>query len=212
MTDYPLYHITAIGNLERIVETGTILCKNELEARGLSTVSIAHQQIQDRRARWPVPLGPGGVLHDYVPFYFCPRSPMLFAIYSSAVQGCAVSQSEVLHLVTSVATILASKCQCLFTDGHAAMNLSRFFADPEELVSRLDYEAIESWSWHGKADQDRPRRKQAETLVHHSVPWTAVRQIGVCDDGIAARVNEVLQRAGHRPRVMVQERWYYSTS
>jgi hypothetical protein len=95
MTDYPLYHITALGNLERIVECGMILCKNELEARALSAISIAHQQIQDRRARWPVPLDPGGVLHDYVPFYFCPRSPMLYAIHSGEVEGCHLAQREI---------------------------------------------------------------------------------------------------------------------
>lgn len=42
---------------------------------------IAHNTIQDRRAQTYVPCLPGGNPHDYVPFYFAPCSPMLYAAH-----------------------------------------------------------------------------------------------------------------------------------
>jgi len=38
---------------------------------------ISMHSVQGHRAVKAVPVPPGGTLHDYVPFYFAPRSPML---------------------------------------------------------------------------------------------------------------------------------------
>ncbi len=63
--------------------------------------SIAHQNIQDRRAYTQVPCGPRGWLHDYVPFYFGVRSPMLFTISRGNVEGYDRDQEDVIYLVST---------------------------------------------------------------------------------------------------------------
>ncbi len=73
----PIFHITNIDNLSLILAGGTLRTIADLKATGVAYTSIAHQNIQDRRAYTQVPCGPGGCLHDYVPFYFGARSPML---------------------------------------------------------------------------------------------------------------------------------------
>lgn len=79
MTPNPIYiyHITPIENLHMILNTGELLAKRVLDRMNTGYTNIAHQNIQDRRAETPVPCGPGETLHDYVPFYFAPHSPML---------------------------------------------------------------------------------------------------------------------------------------
>lgn len=106
--------------------------------------------------------------------------------------------------------LVAAGSDCVHTDGHAAMQPITFHPGHDRL-DRLDWALINSWSWKNTAeDGDRKRRKRAEFLVHGSVPWTAISQIGVIDATIAARVSTLLVTAVHRPEVVVQRHWYYS--
>lgn len=58
-------------------------------------------------------------------------------------------------------------------------------------------------------DTDLKEKRQAEFLVHDWCPWSAIEMIGVMDQEIAARVQETLAGAEHRPRVEVHRDWYY---
>ena len=71
-----LFHITAIANLPAILASGALLSKNGGAAAGINYQNIAHSGAQGARAIRAVPEPLGGVVHDYVPFYFAPRSPM----------------------------------------------------------------------------------------------------------------------------------------
>ena len=85
MTD--IFHITHIRNLQNIINDGGLWCDRVVSQRNLAHVSIAHQHIKDRRAQKNVPIPPHGVVADYVPFYFAPRSPMLYSISRGNVEG-----------------------------------------------------------------------------------------------------------------------------
>ena len=75
-----IYHITHKDNLPRIISMGGVYAQSQMKCKTIEYSNIAHGGIQDRRSETIVPCGPGGCLHDYVPFYFAPRSPMLYAI------------------------------------------------------------------------------------------------------------------------------------
>lgn len=83
----PIYHITHIKNLAVILREDGLVCDAEAERSGLCQQSLAYETIKDRRKRRRVetlngqPVAAGGVLADYVPFYFTNRSPMLGAIH-----------------------------------------------------------------------------------------------------------------------------------
>jgi len=81
----PVYHVTHVSNLPGMLADGGLTCVAKLRQRGASAYrDIAYPHIQDRRANKGVPCGPGGTLADYVPFYFAPRSPMLYTIWRAA--------------------------------------------------------------------------------------------------------------------------------
>src|ERR1051326_1675326 len=115
----------------------------------------------------PVSVCPkGGTLADYVPFYFAPRSPMLFAIYRGQVQGYVGTQQNVVHLSSSVEVVIQKAKAFVFTDGHAEMDFSEFFMDIAHL-DRVDWKIMQEQHWHDtNEDGDRKRRRQAEFLVH----------------------------------------------
>ena len=79
-----VYHLTHIENLPRILKHG-LLSKQEMARLDLGHKSIAYEEIQDRRSSKKVPCGPGGVVHDYVPLYFCRRSSMLLAVLTNKI-------------------------------------------------------------------------------------------------------------------------------
>jgi hypothetical protein len=204
----PVYHITDIANLPGIVRDG-LCCNRVLRLGATGYTNIAHGNIQDRRARTNVPCCVGGTLHDYAPFFFAPRPPMLYAIYRGAVAGYAGGQASVVHLVTTAQAIEAAGLRFAFTDGHGTMALTDFFDDLEDL-DRVDWAVMRSRYWNDTAtDGDRCRRRQAEFLVHEGCPWELVQEIGVLNTTAQHSVEEMVEASAHQPPVRVRPEWYY---
>jgi hypothetical protein len=86
---------------------GELLSKAVVSQLGIQAADIAYQNIQGRRAGRAVPIHPNGILHDYVSFYFAPRSPMLMTINSGNGPNCPYRQDDIVHLVSNVQDIAA---------------------------------------------------------------------------------------------------------
>ncbi|MCL5959413.1 MAG: DUF4433 domain-containing protein [Chloroflexi bacterium] len=204
-----LYHITHIGNLPSILGHGGLWCDNSRVEKGLATRGIAHDHIKVRRAQRVVPLGAGGTLADYVPFYFAPRSPMLYAIHTGYVVGYNEGQEPIVHLVSSADKVVRSQMPFSFTDGHAEMAISSFFDSLADL-NRIDWDIMQTAYWRDTSlDGDRKRKRQAEFLVYRFFPWSLVTEIGVISSAMADRVEAIVTGANHQPNIAVRRSWYY---
>jgi len=199
---YSIYHITHVGNLVGIIGEGGLWCDRERIARGLTTTNIGHLHIKQRRLCRPVTTSAGGTLGDYVPFNFCPRSVMLYAV-SRGHQDYAGGQESVVHLVSSVAQVIAAGRAWVFTDRHAELAHALHFDDLAQLAD-LPWEAIGEGYW-----VDVKEEKQAEFLVRDFFPWTSVVEIGVQTARAADQVQSAIKGATHQPPVNVQPTWYY---
>jgi hypothetical protein len=207
----PVYHITHVDNCGRIIRARGLWCDAERFRQHVESVDIAYRRLKDRRSRVPVPVAAGGTLADYVPFYFANRSPMLFAIHAGQVEGYAGGQEQVVYLTSTVESIVRGDRRWAFTDGHAVETLTRFY-DSLDHLDQIDWAVVNHWSWKNtEADPDRKRRKQAEFLVHGFVPWTLCDRIGVANEAVCRQVRQVLDESGvdHRPRVVIEPKWYY---
>jgi hypothetical protein len=100
-----IYHITHVDNLAGMVGSG-VCCDSDCQSGKVSAVNSGHRHIKERRAKVAVPCGPGGVVADYAPFYFAPRSPMLYAIHRGNVDGADHGQAEMVHLVATCEDVL----------------------------------------------------------------------------------------------------------
>lgn len=205
-----LFHITHVGNLGPILQAGGLLANSQLQRQGTAFQDISYGSIQDRRARRAVPCGAGGYLHDYVPFYFAPRSPMLYAIHCGTVSAYQGGQGAILHLVTTVEAITATNCPYAFTDGHAVMAYADFYDDTDLLEHVVDWEVMRSKYWADTNDDpNRKCKRQAEFLVFEQLPWGLVQEIGVQNRAMQQRVHQVLQTVGDETPVTVYSDWYY---
>ncbi|GAC1318010.1 MAG: toxin-antitoxin system toxin DarT [Isosphaeraceae bacterium] len=216
MLSTPSYHISHLDNLAGILQSGGLWCDAERIRLGFESRRIAYEHLKERRSRTHVrnrrgkSVAAGGVLADYVPFYFANRSPMLYVIYKGSVPGYIGGQSDVVYLTSTVERIKACNCHCCFTDGHAVENPTDFFEEAELLPSRVDWDVIQDPIWHNRDDDpDRKRRKQAECLIHRSVSWDWFDRIGVIDQRRASLVQEIIAEAKHQPKVVIEPRWYY---
>jgi len=204
-----IYHITQKDNLEGIVSRGELISQSVMEKDSVGYYNIAHATIQDRRAQTPVPCGPGGNLHDYVPFYFAPRSPMLYAINLGNVDGCAAAQADIVHLVSSTESVAASGLGFVFTDGHGIMALSEFYDNFDDL-GEIDWNVMQARYWADTNDDpDRKRRRQAEFLVYKSFPLDMVEMIAVMNERTKDQVEDVFLMANRKPPIKVKADWYY---
>ncbi|NJM08582.1 DUF4433 domain-containing protein [Candidatus Gracilibacteria bacterium] len=205
----PIYHITHGRNLNAMIAAGGLWCDAQIIARGRSPLGIAYQHIKERRKQRQVPCAVGGTLADYVPFYFAPRSPMLYAIHSGFVEGYEGGHGGVLHLVAEAETVAASGCVWAFTEGHAEITLTEFYTDLR-FLSAVDWAIMRETYWHDTdEDGDRKRRRQAEFLVHQFFAWELIGEIGVINRQITDRVRTILDGAAHQPIVTVRQGWYY---
>ena len=205
----PIYHITHIYNLRSIVEKGGLCCDNTRVTEAVDSIGIAHSHIKERRAKRNVPVKPGGVVADYVPFYFAPRSPMLYAIHCNAVEGFNGNQNHILHLVSSAEQVMAKGLPFVFTNGHAEMLISRFFRDLSDL-DKVDWEIMQDRVWRDtNEDGDRKRRRQAEFLVHRFFPSSLFSEIGVANKRMAQEVELILNSLSLAIPITVHSDWYY---
>lgn len=204
-----IYHVTHIRNLPNILKDGGLWCDHIVSERGLAYVGIAHQHIKERRAMKPVPVSAGGVLADYVPFYFAPRSPMLYSIHRGNVQGYSDGQRPILHLVSSAESVQNRKILFSFTDGHAPMDISQYYERLSDL-NQIDWKIMKETYWADTVeDGDRTRRRQAEFLVHQFFPFDLVESIGVINRDMATQAAGLLQELKQKPNVQVIPAWYY---
>lgn len=204
-----IYHITDVDNLSSILERGGLGCTTWMQQTSTTFTCVAHDSIQRRRAMKTVPCGPGGKLHDYVPFYFGPRSPMLYVIKQGGVAGYTKGQNSIVHLVSSVQLVEKAGKQWAFTDGHGIMDFTEFY-DDVAMLDKVDWTVMAAKYWNETdSDTDRPRRRQAEFLVHDFCDWELIKGIGVNTLQMKSKVEELIASAEHSPAVKVKSEWYY---
>lgn len=198
-----IYHFTLIDNLPGILEHG-FNSPNKQRSLGLSHKSIAHQGIQFRRSTMPVTCGPGGVVHDYVPFYMCKRSSMLLAV----VNAKNVDQQRLIYLAFPITLI--EQPTVVFTDASANTDdPPNFFSEPSDLT-RLNWAAIDSLKW-AMPDDAQKQARMAEVLVHQNMDMSHLGKIIVWNDSIREMVYNIYRRAGLAlPTVRTDSHHYFT--
>ena len=165
--------------------------------------------IKQRRLTNPVKCRPGLNVGHCVPFYFCPRSVMLYLIHMAnhpelEYRG---GQDPILHLEADLhdAVVWAEQhdYQWAFTLSNAGSGYFEDRCDLEQL-DEIDWDAVNARMWSQCKEE-----KQAEFLVERSFPWALIQRIGVRSLRVQGLARDAMQTCEHQPAVEIKPRWYY---
>lgn len=206
-----IYHITHVQNLSKIIHAGGIWSDSKRIELGIDSELIGMSSIKQRRLEeLEVTCHPGTKVGDYVPFYFCPRSIMLYILHIGNHPELTYheGQGPIVHLVADVCSTAAwattAGKRWAFSDSNAGARYTSFFKDLGQLEN-VDWESVGATDFRNPVVKDG---KQAEFLLHEFFPWDRVEAIGVHDGTTQALVKAAL--AGQAiPPVAIQPTWYF---
>ena len=144
-----------------------------------------------------------------MPFYFCPRSVMLYMFFRHNHPEIAYrdGQEQIVHLVADMHKTRNwaedNHLRCAFTTSNAGA----YYANDYTAVSDLDkinWPAVFAENWQGMQED-----KQAEFLIEQKFPWQLVEKIGVYSELQYSRAAHILKSAGHHPVLKIERNWYY---
>jgi hypothetical protein len=194
------------------LQRGALHAPNHWPDDGLEYKTIHNFDLQKDRKTIPIPCGPCGVIHDYVPFYFGYLSPMLLQLKTGQVKGYTEGQEPLIYLVSTVETVVEAKVPFVFSDGHGrAFNTDWY--DKTSDLDKVDWNMVYQRYWAADYDRDidRQRRKQAEFLVYKKCDWSLIHEIGVLNSRMKSKVEQIL--SGFDPEmnrpVHIKSEWYY---
>ena len=199
------FRIIHIDNIPGILKYG-IVHKNSPFASD-NYVPIGDVLVMDSRQMKQLPNGRS--LSDYIPFYFGPRSPMLYNIQYGNGMLKMQPPENIVYCVVRIDDVIKSSLNCIFSDGHALDNMSNFY-DKHEL-QRLDEiihkEDVYATYWFNKnAWDDRKRKKEAELLFLDDVPLEFIKGFVVYNQQAKDRI---LSFGVPNEQIVVQPEYYY---
>nr|WP_272921179.1 DUF4433 domain-containing protein [Streptomyces sp. SID2119] len=205
-----LFHFTHVEHLPAMLAEKQLVSDSAMRRRGGVPVECGDQSVKAERRERVITVPPYGHPADYVPFYFAPRSPMMYVISRGGVATYRGGQPPLVYLVTTVNEVVATGNPYVFSDGNCANAITAHFTDLAQMPRRVDWEIMAATYWANTTDDgDRMRRRMAELLVHESLPVSALTEIGTYDRVHAQQVQDALNAAGVDLRVTVRREWYY---
>lgn len=204
-----IYHICHVDRLASIIASNGLLSDAVIQQQALPGTVVGMNNIKQRRlTELQLSSHQGLFVGQCVPFYFCPRSVMLYLIYRRnaelTYQG---GQEPIIHLEADLhATVAWANAQAkrwAFTLSNAG---AYYFEDRNNLaqLNQVNWDAVQANNW-----QQCKEGKQAEFLLEYGFPWQLVERIGVRNHLIHGQVANALPAQGHRPVVEIRPEWYY---
>ncbi len=207
-----IYHIVHIDRLDSIVNSGFLYSDAKLTVQNYVGTTIGINKIKQRRLN-DIVLSSYPDLHvgECVPFYFCPRSVMLYILHMRNHRDINYrgGQENIIHLEAdlykSIKWANAKGRRWVFTDANAG---SLYFNDYNDInsLNKLNWNAIYATNWRSSEVKEA---KQSEFLCEDSFDFKLIERIGVINSDIYQKVQNILGGRKYSIRVEVMRNWYY---
>jgi hypothetical protein len=211
-----IYHIVHVDRLASIVLDGWLWSDAELLAKQRPGTTIGMSSIKARRLNeLQLSSHPGLYVGQCVPFYFCPRSIMLYLIHCAnhAELSYRGGQGPIVHLESDLHAAVGWAAnhgqRWAFTLSNAG---ARYFEDRANLgdLAQVNWEAVAANRWSGmNVSRQVKEGKQAEFLVERCFPWQLIERVGIQSRSTAQQVADAMGNSAHRPVVEIRSDWYY---
>ena len=204
-----IYHIVHVDRLTSIIADGRLWCDAKIEQRRPPGTTIGMDSIKQRRLNKTLDSHLDLHVGDCVPFYFCPRSVMLYVIHRANHSELSYrgGQEHIVHLEADLHEAVSwadrNGRKWAFTLSNAG---SIYFEDRCDLaqLGEIDWDAVRAADWRNCKEG-----KQAEFLVERSFPWKLVSRVGVRSQQVYGQAAATIQVSNHRPKITIKQDWYY---
>lgn len=185
MPKIKIYYIVHIDRIDSILSDGFLYSDSYMHAVHKPVGSrIGISNLKDKRLTRDIPCHENLKVGACVPFYYCPRSIMLYLLYRGNHPNVDYKdgQSKIVHLQFALDKVFewaqANGKRVAVTDRNAG---SVFFDAWPSLdgLQHLDRAAINANDWKSCKEH-----KQAEFLVEDCVPTHLIERIGVLSSGV----------------------------
>jgi hypothetical protein len=206
-----VYHIVHVDRLASITQSGGLYCDTHMQGNAHPGSTIGMPDLKQIRLERPVHVHPGTTVGNYVPFYFCSRSVMLYVIFMRNHAGLTYTggQGPIVHLEADLGSVLdwaeQNGIRWAISLGNASARYAEFRDNRDEL-DELKWQLIHQRDFR---DPEVKEAKQSELLVHEFFPWELFERIGTHSDAIANQAAQMIQGCAHRPTVQRMLGWYY---
>ncbi len=205
-----IYHILHCDKLASVLKSSRLLSDAIITRRNSIGTMIGMSKIKLRRLEeLTLRSHPGLYVGQCVPFYFCPRSIMLFILHKGNHPEMDYSggQEPIIHLVADLHRAVdwanQNRKRWAFTTGNAGSYIFEDYGDLSQL-EKIDWNSVKEMYWSRCREE-----KQAEFLMEDCFPWELIEKIGVISPEYDRIVNRILKEAAHKPKVAVRRDWYY---
>jgi hypothetical protein len=200
-----IFRISHVDNVPWILDNGLHSANGRPDPQYRS---IGNEDLIKRRSGRTIPVPPGGVLSDYVPFYFTPFSIMMFNIKTGyGVKH--VPNDDVVIFVSSLPRIVAAGVQFVFTNQHAYPPMAEYFADLAQL-DRIDWALLQSRGFrHDPDDPGKKERYQAEALLWKHAPLGALDGVCCHSRAVEQKIRAEIEQRSLNFKVGAQPGWYF---
>ena len=197
------FRITHIDNMAYIVKCG--LVRKQSPLRDDNYISIGDRQIIQLREEIDVK---GYHISDYIPFYFGPRSPMLYVIQHGYNSVKRVEPEKIIYCVIKLEDLAMNEIDCVFTDGHALSVLTSFYQKDKlsKINDIVSYDDVYSTQWNSEFDIDLKRRKEAELLVKTDLPANLICGYVVYNE---KAMHTLLELGIDKNKIVVSPHYYF---
>ena len=203
-----VFRITHIDNVKWILENGLHCINSDIQDPNF--ISIGHKYLIKKRKQQEIPSG--GKLADYIPFYFTPYSPMLYAITEGnfkSVEHC--KREEIVILTASLKTIAAKQdIKFTFTDQHAYLKSAEFYSSLDEL-KKIQWKILQD-PQNFKKNYRNPKARelyQAEALIRGHLPLEYLRSMICYGEKQKRFVEEERDKSGANLKIVADPDCYF---
>lgn len=150
----------------------------------------------------------GKSIGDYIPFYFGPRSPMLYIVQKGSSTVRQQRAEDIVYCAVSIETVISENLKGFFTDGHALSRMTQIhkIGKLKDIDQYVDYSDVYSTCWGYADDTDLKRRKEAELLLADDLPPEMIAGYVVCNEQVRQRLIEM---GINEQKVAVRAAYYY---
>ena len=202
-----IWRIVRLSDMGWLLEDG-LDCANTIPVHR-NYQSMGNNTLISNRNERQVPIGNGGVLNDYVPFYFTPFSPMMYKIHTGHEGTTKINNEDIVILVASLHDLVGNDIKFVFTDRHAYVEYANFHTNLQHLQD-IDWTILQNRDFsYSPNDPDKKVRYQAEALIYKNLPIAHLRFILCYNEVIKAEVEGHLNRLGIETSVYICPKCYF---